>query len=668
MKKNIKLYMMLALVMLLCLALPGFSALADESDITSLEATADETSVSVSGTTDEAVLAIMVEVVDSKGNTVDYMSFPVNSENTFSGILPNLELISGEEYKVRAANFAGGAWCETTCIVESASFGSKEITRVAAQYIYAYARLDFDADGDADDDDLKYALTYDLYDKVVAMNLYGRFGIADDIKVDDKLTNIDAIRHGIYKKIKGFEKAGTITATATGGDEATIEIPRYKVTIDWGVDEETGEAVIGDVYLYEIPDLGDILVCTDYTSGTTDNFFLTRTFSEDGDWRNIIVDGEGDSVWNNGLAAHVIIASKIGNVVCGGHGVKTTVMTKDSELYVFSTIPSNMCDPGTGEGGLTYRPDGKAQNETEVININTEFKVVLSTGRYFVVLSEGEKKAYDFVSDDAGNPCDKLWQAGSDKPVKVFIHDNILRIKPLVNNLGIGTTAIASVSLADKTHANAVEIKQNGDDFTVTFKSNFYDSEKLIIKYAGDDKEYPVLIEREGILVQYTGTNGDKNSMNWGRDMYGGPDNGPSFTYDSSKNENFVVVATYYHSSKDKEAGLNDYSLVITYEDDGTTEIISHLDEAHNFNGYADGDMEKYGNGTAVDSTSFIIGFMPELKEDFEFERTDLSGKKHTGGIYLSIIRTGSEDGSFTGAFAGSGKGKYWNGQIHWGA
>ena len=69
MKKNIKLYMMLALVMLLCLALPGFSALADESDITSLEATADETSVSVSGTTDEAVLAIMVEVVDSKGNT-----------------------------------------------------------------------------------------------------------------------------------------------------------------------------------------------------------------------------------------------------------------------------------------------------------------------------------------------------------------------------------------------------------------------------------------------------------------------------------------------------------------------------------------------------------------------------------------------------------------------
>ena len=123
--------------------------------------------------------------------------------------------------------------------------------------------------------------------------------------------------------------------------------------------------------------------------------------------------------------------------------------------------------------------------------------------------------------------------------------------------------------------------------------------------------------------------------------------------------ENFVVMATYYHSSA--ETGANNLKLVVTY-DDGATEILDSTDTAHNFSGYKSG--AGYTDGgqipAAVDTTTFIIGFMNAEGNDFYFSKDG-----HTGGFSVQVVNAGFNDAnSFGGALAGSGKGKYWNGHA----
>ncbi len=85
------------------LALPSLN-------VQTLSADATKTSVSVSGTVDDGILAVVVQIRDSNGEIVSMESAGVNSTNAFSITMTGLNLTEEATYTVYAADYNGGDW------------------------------------------------------------------------------------------------------------------------------------------------------------------------------------------------------------------------------------------------------------------------------------------------------------------------------------------------------------------------------------------------------------------------------------------------------------------------------------------------------------------------------------------------------------------------------
>ena len=534
-------------------------------------------------------------------------------------------------------------WVRNNNNIPSDAIGSPDVTAAAKKYIYAYANLDFDSDGYKTGEDIKFALAEELLVKF--RGSYGMFGLYGDYggerdEIWDKAFT-DAIEFSKRINIDFTEYDIIYAKNAKNENEP---ITRYTATVNWGYAED--HSLISDtVYVYILNQPEQILICTDFDDdkGEGKSYYIRFAF---GDKQKLVGNEEGS--WDDvdeDYIANVIIGS-FSNVVAGGHGVTQYTKNVDTDLYTFQTV------------SYSYMKHYE-ENEWRVLDFDTFVKIFNTSKLYFATASEGEPCKYDFVSHDAtNNAADKIWEAGGQYPVKLFIHDNILHIMPLNGNSGVGK-ALKDVRLLDQIPAAAITINnENTEDIVITFNSNFYDTVNFELIYAdGDTGTFTV--EREGIIIQYTGLN-DNNLIdeirdqghNW-LDLYG-ENNGNDlyYSYDCEA-ENFVVMATYYHSSS--EQGKDNLSLIVTY-DDGSTEIISSVDEEHEFSGYRSG-----ADYNAVDTTTFIIGFMKADGTDFTFKKGD-----HEGGFSVQVVNAGYNDSkSFGGALAGSGKGKYWDGNAH---
>ncbi len=540
-------------------------------------------------------------------------------------------------------------WTKNSSNDPTYNYGNPEVKTVAKKYIYAYNLVDFDGDGDSENDDLTLALASELLVKF--RDMYGPFGFRTYYNPDR-----ESMWHSVFddalamrdRIVVDFEHPQTITATRANG--TTESIDRYTAMVDWGV-SKTGEVIKDTVYLYKLPSMLDLLICTDFdeSTGTGSKYYLRKAFD---DKKVLVGEENADPQYiDEDYYTSVIIDDSYTNIVAGGHGVSMYDKNKDENMFTFQTVSYSY---------MKFRPS--ANEEFEIINPDTFVKVFKSTGKFFATASEGTGKRYDFVSHDAtGKAADKIWEAGGQYPVKLFIHDTILHIMPLNSNAGAVAKDLKEVRLKDSLPEGAVTI-DNSDtsDIVITFNSKFYDSVNFELVYA-DDSTGAFTVDREGIIIQYSGLGGnreDPNDPDWGRywlDIYGeGEGNELNYTYDINT-ENFVVMATYYHSSA--ETGANNLRLVVTY-DDGATEIIDSKDEAHNFSGYKSGSEYVEDGKAAVDTTTFIIGFMKVEGNNFTFSKNG-----HTGGLSVQVVNPGFDDASsFGGALAGSGKGKAWTG------
>ena len=105
MKKILTIF--LAVIMGFSLCVP---AMAIDDGAATLVATGTTTSVSVSGTAADGVLAIMAELLDTDGTTsIAMQSFAVD-DGAFSGDITGVTLTAGATYTVRAADYNGGSW------------------------------------------------------------------------------------------------------------------------------------------------------------------------------------------------------------------------------------------------------------------------------------------------------------------------------------------------------------------------------------------------------------------------------------------------------------------------------------------------------------------------------------------------------------------------------
>lgn len=540
-------------------------------------------------------------------------------------------------------------WTKNSSNDPAYNYGNPEVKTAAKKYIYAYSLVNFDGDGESDNDDLTLALASELLIKF--RDMYGPFGFRTYYNPDR-----ESMWHSVFddalamrdRIVVDFEHPQTITATRANG--TTESIDRYTAMVDWGV-SKTGEVIKDTVYLYKLPSMLDLLICTDFdeSTGTGSKYYLRKAFD---DKKVLVGEENADPQYiDEDYYTSVIIDDSYTNIVAGGHGVSMYEKNKDENMFTFQTVSYSY---------MKFRPS--ANEEFEIINPDTFVKVFKSTGKFFATASEGTGKRYDFVSHDAtGKAADKIWEAGGQYPVKLFIHDTILHIMPLNSNAGAVAKDLKEVRLKDSLPEGAVTINNsNTSDIVITFNSKFYDSVNFELVYA-DDSTGAFTVDREGIIIQYSGLGGnreDPNDPDWGRywlDIYGeGEGNELNYTYDSNT-ENFVVMATYYHSSA--ETGANNLRLVVTY-DDGATEIIDSKDEAHNFSGYKSGSEYVEDGKAAVDTTTFIIGFMKVEGNNFTFSKNG-----HTGGLSVQVVNPGFDDASsFGGALAGSGKGKAWTG------
>ena len=559
--------------------------------------------------------------------------------------------IEGTYYFTSFDFSAGSAWIWTIyhgngpVTIPEDAIGSPDVLAAQKRYIYAYDILDFNGDGRNDDDDLKYALAMELCYKFYGV--YGMFGLPveiidnwGDVPPEEQWERFADAAQALSDRIT-FEDGGSIDVINDDGTTGTRQ--RFLATVNWGYTEE-GELISDTVYVYRLDLPSELLICTDYDEEAGDgSTFYSRMGFDD---KKVIV-GDVDANFeevDEDYFSTVIVTDTIGTVAVGGNAVSIYLRNADRNLFTFQTISY-------------FKMKHFEENEWRILEPDLFVKIFKTGGKFFATASEGEAKRYDFVSNDfTGNAADKIWEAGGDCPVKLFIHDNVLHIMPLNANSGVAK-ALKEVRLTDSIPAAAVTIdNSNPLDIVITFNSNFYDTVNFELEYA-DGAKGAFTVEREGIIIQYTPLDVSGHGRYW-LDIYGeGEGNEFNYTFDP-ETENFVVIASYYHSSA--ETGINNLKLIVTY-DDGTTEVLDSVDSAHGFSGYKSGSSYLDDNDVAaVDTTSFIIGFMKT-----EGSSTTFTKNGHTGGFSVQVVKAGYNNAdSFGGALAGSGKGKYWDGNA----
>ncbi len=462
---------------------------------------------------------------------------------------------------------------------------------------------------------LRYALATELYNKYIFVPAYGEFGL----NPGDPDWSINELVNRIT-----FESASP-TTVKIGDSNENESLATYVATVNWGMDPETDSPVISNVPVYYTEKQNCLLINVDGT------LYLRVFGPEDG---NDMKDFDGDGIKDGVL----VIAPSINSVKAGGLGTDIYVRNQSDGLYTMD---------------MFTKPEYEKQYWKD---LNVSVRVMKNSSTYVKIDTEGETKNYGRITSDSGQETDSIWETGNSKIAYTYIGETSIHVKPVSDELsGILIKEITDVKLADATQEAGVEIdKSNLNDVKVTFKSNFYDIVKLIITYSdGSDKE--LTIKRTGLVIDYTYLAHDDNSTRYGRDLYGG--DGPLLSYNYEEGQQVAVMATYYHPTLDRTLGADEVKLNIIYAD-GTSEVLSR---------FAFYDAEANNLPGCVDTTFFLLGFMPANDENgmITFQYFERNG--HRGGINATVINAGYDDDSvFSGTQVGNGKGVYWNGEIKW--
>lgn len=80
----------------------------EDPKITISKASGNETTTTVSGSVDQDIAAVVIEVVDENGQILSMQTEAVKNKSFSASIYAKLEV--GEKYKVKVANFDGGKW------------------------------------------------------------------------------------------------------------------------------------------------------------------------------------------------------------------------------------------------------------------------------------------------------------------------------------------------------------------------------------------------------------------------------------------------------------------------------------------------------------------------------------------------------------------------------
>ncbi len=523
--------------------------------------------------------------------------------------------------------------------------GSPEIVEEAKKYLYAF---DPEAIQDNLTDTEKYAelLATELYGRFIRVSMFENFGLPVFDLYDPEITMDDyywAVHEMVNREKVKFERAGDpITVHKADGTTETRACNIY--TVEWGYDEFNGAPIVSHLPVYELADMDELLICTDWNDSTgTGTTFYSRTRADE-----VSCFGERD-------AALVVVADNYTNAKVGGNYANIFPSNEDG-IYAAQAATDDSFN--LYFEGLGLEPYGM------------NLRVLKAGNTYVAATGEGETKAYGGLGPN-GVRTDPVWATGDDMSAYVYIGDSTIYLQPL-NNIGASTYAITDVDFREDAAWMSEGVTIDKTDLTkikLTFASNYYSEIPLVITYTGGvTKE--ITIKRIGLVFSYRYLGGatdfdegERIDRIWVDSIPGGE---VEFTYNYFAGEQIVIWATYYHPTKDAAEGSQDLSLFLTY-DDGSTRLLEHEDADHNWSGYI------AGNDDAVDATLFLIGFAPakifdgNVWVDNITEQYLISPNGGEGGVSAMVLNNGFDsEETFGGTQIGSGSGVYWDGLITW--
>lgn len=506
--------------------------------------------------------------------------------------------------------------------------GLSGIVDEAKNYIYAY------------DSVTAGNLAIELYDRFLRVPMFERFGFR--VLPPDGLYNDEVEANNIAELtsriIKPVSPSSTVSVIKKDGTTATRNV--YNCTVNWGTDRWSGEAIVSTIPVIELIDPDELIICTDWKPET--GFGAAGSF-----YSRIMGTDQVKSFEDDGSDKYSVSVDDYGKVIVGGNNGRTNKLNTEN-LY-----------------SLTYINEYRGKSAV--------IRVLKKDNSYVALTRDPGSDNVDGLGIN-GSSTDEIWNTGADATAIAFIGDENIYLEPLSDASGIDSAkAIASVTLKDESMKDGVTIDAtNVAKIKVSFASNFYDSVPLVITYS-DGTQKELTINRVGLVIQYiflddsnhfeieyscNGTSSGLDYTCWDGD----PDRPETW----SAREQVLIYATYYHPSSDATTGdSSNLYLSLTY-DDGHTDIISHVDTAHNFNGYTPASSGK------VATTSFIIGFA-HSKELHGFDWEDITSQTYVnkfgnaGGFSATVLNAGYDNiTTYGGTQVGSGAGVYWDGKITW--
>ena len=517
--------------------------------------------------------------------------------------------------------------------------GMKEIVDTVDNYLYAYDTTTTDATIDR--------LAQELYARFFEVSMFESFGL-DMPGPDDDNATLAAKRANnlpiLESKIEAVGSSYTINVELPDKSIATRNARNYKIT--WGVDMNDGSPVVSTIPVYELADHNEFLVCTDFGP------FNSTTERQGSTFYSRVANHDEIQFYDDATQTECVIYSNVTNysgIMAGGNGSEMIVQNSD--------------------GIFTFQIATRYPDNARFADWGTRCRILNSTGTYVALLGvdgEKEEKAYGGLGLN-GVAEDNVWRASDTGVIEahVYIGDSSIYIESLGAAVGgVGDKKITSVTLDDSSLAGGVTIGAAIDGkVKVTFASNFYDRIPLTITYEGGSTSKLVIV-RVGLVIQYDYLFDQGDGVHTGEIRYDCKPDMCTFDYDYfGKGEQVLVYATYYHPSNDHTTGNSDELYLNLRFADGSSRIISSVDNTRNFNGY------RAANGGAVATTSFIIGFAPAKELDQYGVYTDniISQTYSEGPFYATVLNAGYNDATtYGGTQSGSGKGVYWDAQINW--
>lgn len=524
--------------------------------------------------------------------------------------------------------------------------GKAAIVDEVNDYLYAYNNIDWNGNGSSDADDIKYALASELYVRFINPPLYESFGIPLPTNGEPGVYN-----DGVDALVSRIELGNSSSIAATRGDGNVVDLTQYTATINWGVDESTGTAVTSVIPVYEINSsyFGDsILVCTNFNKSDGTCASGSLYIRKIGDISNSDPDDDGDMIEFSSSAetgdqsemkdAGLLVLADYGNVVAGGNGLLTMPMNTDG-MYSFHVYPM-------------------AWAESKGFSGQVDVRVMKPGNDYVVIHGSGETNKVDGMGLNA-SVTDTIWETGNNCTARVYVGYSTLTLMPVQTGIvsnNENDTKIAGVELLDSSMQDGVTITQNGENFDLTFESNFYDSVPLKVTYANGDSRN-LTIERIGLVINYFYLEDRGHPGNdTGEIEYDcKPGSSLTFNYDYQAGEQIIVYATYYHPTSDPTGNTGAAILHLKYDDGSEVYMESNAGNEWTNNG-GSGYLGASGGGVAT--TTFFIDFV-EAGNGSSNTTTSIPG------FYATVLNAGYDDANtYGGTQIGSGLGVYWDGEI----